>query len=178
MLPAESPRLPFDREVNGMPKCRLFTTGYSGHDVTSFIELLQDHDISVVIDVRRNPISRKKGFSSKALTQHLQKSDIDYVHTRELGVPQELRNALRDGTCELSEYLDQFRTYVDGLPDALDSLYALAKKKKCCLLCVEECPEECHRSVVADAVAARNGKTLEVVHVCRPNGSNAKPSSS
>jgi hypothetical protein len=44
-------------------------------------------------------------------------------------------------------------------------LYGLAIKKRCCLICVEHLSEECHRSVVAEAVASRNGHKVEIHHI-------------
>jgi uncharacterized protein (DUF488 family) len=148
-----------------MPRHKLFTTGYSGHDLNSFLEVLQSHRIAVVVDVRRNPVSRKKGFSRNALSEFLESNEVKYVHVRELGVPQPLRNQFRDGDCDLIEYLSDFRDYVRRESKALDEVYKLAIAQKCCLLCVEECSDECHRSVVACEVAARNGRTVEIKHI-------------
>ena len=143
----------------------LFTTGYSGHDTDSFVDHLHEHGISLVIDVRRNPVSRKKGFSRTALSQLLRKNGLQYEHVRDLGVPQPLRHALRDGKCGLAAYLRRFRTYVQGQTQLLDQVYNLAIRNRCCLVCVEECSDECHRSVVAEEVAARNGRRVKIVHV-------------
>jgi uncharacterized protein (DUF488 family) len=144
---------------------KLYTTGYAGHDPASFLGLLEQHRISTVIDVRRMPLSRKKGFSRTALTEFLEANGLEYQHIRDLGVPQELRIRLRAGDCDLDSYLRGFRSYLGGHRKVLDEVYSLAALTRCCLLCVEKCSEECHRSVVAEEVASRNGKTIEVVHL-------------
>jgi uncharacterized protein (DUF488 family) len=151
--------------VNGMTQHTLFTTGYSGRDLNSFLEVLRQHDISVVLDVRRNPVSRKRGFSRTALCEFLRNNGVEYRHLRDLGVPQPLRHQLREGECELGDYLVEFREYLQGQSVALDEVYALATEKSCCLVCVEGNSEECHRSVVAEEVAARNGHTVKIVHI-------------
>jgi len=143
----------------------LLTTGYSGHDLASFLGKLKEHDVSVVVDVRQNPVSRKKGFSASKLSAFLIDHGVDYVHVPELGVPVALREQLKAGEQDLGAYLDGFRDYLAGCGDALDRLYGLAIKKRCCLICVEHLHRECHRSVVAEAVQARNGHKLKVVHV-------------
>lgn len=148
-----------------MTRFKLFTTGYSGHDHDSFLGLLEQHRINMVVDVRRNPVSRKKGFSRTALSEFLRTNGLEYLHVRELGVPQPLRHQLRDGDCDLSEYFCGFRDYLKEQSTVLDNVYNLATEKRCCLLCVEECSDECHRSVVAAEVASRNGRTVEIVHV-------------
>jgi uncharacterized protein (DUF488 family) len=146
-------------------KKRLLTTGYSGHSAESFLSTLRLHDIRVVVDVRQNPVSRKKGFSRSALATFLAANEIEYIHESEFGVPIGLRRKLKAGEETLASYLDSFRTYLTDHGEALDRLYSLAIQKRCCLLCAEHRPEECHRSVVAEAAVDRNGHLLEVVHV-------------
>jgi len=148
-----------------MSKHKLLTTGYAGHDAESFLSCLQGHGVKVVVDVRQNPVSRKKGFSRTKLAEFLNANGVEYVHAPKLGVPRDIRQLLRDGECELPEYFDRFREYLTEQDEAIEDLYALASQKRCCLICVEHSSEECHRSVVAKAVAARNGHKLEVVHV-------------
>ncbi len=148
-----------------MVRHTLFTTGYSGHDLNSFLRHLREHEISVVIDVRRNPVSRKKGFSRTALSEFLQLNGVQYLHVRELGVPTHLRHQLRDGDCKLPDYFSCFREYLQEQKSALDRVYALALNSNCCLICLEVASDECHRSVVAEEVASRDGHMVEVVHV-------------
>ena len=143
----------------------LLTTGYAGHDLKSFLETLRKHEVRVVVDVRQNPVSRKKGFSRSKLSAFLTANKVEYLHESELGVPVELRRKLKAGQQTLAAYFAGFREYLTGRGNALDRLYALATMKRCCLICAEHLPEECHRSVVAEAVEARNGRKLKVVHV-------------
>jgi uncharacterized protein (DUF488 family) len=143
----------------------LFTVGYAGQDLDSLLATLRQHGVEVVIDVRRNPISRKKGFSRSALSAFLLASKLEYLHERELGVPSDLRKRLRDGEQDLSSYLGDFQVYLNAHGDAVDRLYRLATGRRCCLLCVEQRSEECHRAVVAEAVASRNGRELRIIHL-------------
>jgi uncharacterized protein (DUF488 family) len=118
-----------------------------------------------VIDVRQNPVSRKKGFSRSSLSAFLAANDVDYIHESELGVPLRLRKQLKSGEQELAGYFAGFREYLTSCGVALDRVYELAVEKRCCLICVEHLPEECHRSIVAEAVEARNGHKLKVQHL-------------
>ena len=143
----------------------LFTLGYSGHDLKSFLERLQRYKVKVVIDVRRTPLSRKKGFSRTALSGFLAAHDVDYRHEVELGVPNELRDKLKAGRLKLENYFEQFELYLANHVDVLDRVYSLATSQRCCLLCMESFPQDCHRSIVAKAIEARNGHKLQVMHV-------------
>jgi uncharacterized protein (DUF488 family) len=146
-------------------KYQLFTIGYAGHDIGSFVNKLREHDVQRVVGIRQNPISRKKGFSKSRLSESLSLDGIGYVHMRELGVPRELRNRLQEGDCTLSEYFAGFRQYAMQQNEALDAVNHLAARERCCLLCVESKPEECHRAVVAELLAGRTQGALHIMHI-------------
>ena len=143
----------------------LFTTGYAGHDPESFVEKLRQYDIETLVDVRQNPVSRKKGFSKTKLSEFLAQQGIGYVHVRELGVPRELRKRLQAGDCTLDEYFTEFRRYASDQADSLAAVDRLAAEKRCCLLCVESRPEDCHRAIVADLLVARSHGQLQIMHI-------------
>ena len=54
--------------------------GYEGRDVHEFSDLLKKHGVSLLVDVRLNPISRKTGFSKNALAKALEGVGIGYRH--------------------------------------------------------------------------------------------------
>jgi uncharacterized protein (DUF488 family) len=130
----------------------LFTAGYSGHDRESFLNKLRSHRIEAIVDVRRNPVSRKPGFSRRALADSLVSNGLEYWHLRELGVPGDLRDELKRGGCDLAEYLERFRDYLRSQEAAMALLNEWAMRQRCCLLCVESRPEDCHRSVIAEVM--------------------------
>jgi len=72
----------------------LFTIGYEGLDQRQFLAHLIHYGVDMVADVRKFPISRKKGFSKSALTESLHEKNIEYVNIRELGTPKEIREEL------------------------------------------------------------------------------------
>ena len=74
----------------------LFTIGYEKRSVDEYISLLLANDVALVIDVRKNPLSRKKGFSKKALANSLSHVGISYRHMPELGIDSSLRKNLKD----------------------------------------------------------------------------------
>ena len=143
----------------------LLTAGYAGHDQASFLAKMKECGVGVVIDVRQNPVSRKKGFSRSKLSEFLATNEVEYVHESKLGVPAELRERLKSGKQGLVAYFHDFREYLVKQVEALDRVYDLATTRRCCLLCLEHLPAECHRSVVAEAVVARNGHDEEVRHL-------------
>src|SRR5919107_21329 len=73
----------------------LFTAGYQGHNIETFLDLLVSHGVEQLIDVRQLPFSCKPDFSKKRLTAHLAGVGIAYTHLAALGTPKPLRDELR-----------------------------------------------------------------------------------
>ncbi|MDY0042509.1 MAG: DUF488 domain-containing protein, partial [Desulforhabdus sp.] len=120
--------------------------------------------ITVLADVRLNPISRKPNFSKRALAQELANHHIQYVHFRELGTPQNLRNELAE-TKDYGKFKVDYRNYLDTRQHALEELDRLVKSKVVALMCLEADPERCHRSVIAAAIKeiGRNGLRIRAL---------------
>ena len=143
----------------------LFTIGYQGRTPEPFLEALIEHGVEVLVDVRDRPQSRKRGFSKTPLKSLLEPAGIEYVHLRDLGVPVDIRKAYRAGELELSEYLTQYRHNLPHHADKVKELIDLVNDRRCCLLCFEHAPCECHRSVLADAVVNEAHYDLHVHNI-------------
>jgi uncharacterized protein (DUF488 family) len=127
----------------------IISIGYEQRTVTDLIAVLRDHKVDVLVDVRLNPISRKRGFSKKALAWALDEADIGYRHERELGNPKENRDLFRQGVQSARErYLVHLR---NGASEAYDSVIQLAYTSRIALLCYERSHHECHRSCILEA---------------------------
>jgi uncharacterized protein (DUF488 family) len=68
-----------------------YTLGYQSHTFTTMVNVLTGHSVGVLVDVRQNPISRKKGFSKKQLEKTVPNFGISYMHCPELGTPPPVR---------------------------------------------------------------------------------------
>jgi len=129
----------------------IFTIGYEGLSIDEFMSLLADNDIDTIVDVREMPLSRKPGFSKKALESALNLSGREYVHMVALGCPKQIRDRYReDGNWK--RYTEGFLKYLATQDDAVVELAALVATSNCALLCYEADHNFCHRSMVADAV--------------------------
>lgn len=129
----------------------VFTIGYEGLDIDAFMSLLAEHGIDTIVDVRELPLSRKPGFSKKALANILNISGREYVHMVDLGCPKLVRDRYReDGNWK--RYTEGFLKYLKTQDDAIAELSALAATSNCALLCYEADSNFCHRSMVANAV--------------------------
>lgn len=84
-------------DLIGQPRPLVHTIGHSTRPIDEFIQLLAEHDIQLLADVRTLPQSRSNPqFNSEALPATLAAPAIHYLHIGELGG---LRNPRR-----LNEY--------------------------------------------------------------------------
>ena len=142
----------------------LFTAGYQGHNIETFLDLLMAHGVEHVIDVRQLPFSRKPDFSKKRLTTHLAGAGIGYTHIVALGTPKPLRDELRREH-DLPAFFAAMRAIVDARPEALRQALEIARARPAALLCFEANHEECHRLVVAEAIERVAEGRCVVVHL-------------
>lgn len=130
----------------------LFTVGYEGRDPDGLARLLADRGVSALVDVRLNPISRKRGFSKKALAEAVGSAGIAYHHVRELGNPKEIRDRARS----TAEALALYRVHMAPRWDeSLVRVAELVRSEVVCLLCLEAAPHDCHRHIVAEELVRR-----------------------
>jgi len=150
----------------------VFTIGYEGLDIDRFVALLAAHDIDTVVDVRELPLSRKPGFSKKALAGTLNVSGLEYVHMVELGCPKPVRNRYReDGNWQ--RYTKGFLKHLKAQKAAIAELAHLVSSSNCALLCYEADFNVCHRSMVADALRAYCGANVK--HLSGTDARTASP---
>jgi uncharacterized protein (DUF488 family) len=142
---------------------RILTIGYEGASVDGFLHTLKAASATTLLDVRELPLSRRKGFSKNVLAEILTSAGIHYQHERAFGAPRHIRHRLREDG-DLARYFADFREYLATQRAVLDTL-AQTLSGAVALLCYERNPIECHRSVVATALARRAKSTVEHLSV-------------
>ena len=126
----------------------IVSIGYEQRDLSELIGLLTANGVVTLVDVRLNPISRKKGFLKKALAAALGEAGIEYRHERELGNPKENRDAFRRG---MESARQRYRRHLqNGASTAYERLVDLASTSRIALLCYERAHDQCHRSCILD----------------------------
>ena len=110
--------------------------------------------------MRDLPLSRRAGFSKRALAAGLGDAGIEYVHLRALGTPPAGREANRRHQWALFWEIVETRLATAEAELALRQATDLAAAAPSCLLCFEADPCICHRLRVAEMMAARRIFTL------------------
>ena len=142
----------------------VYTIGHSHHEPDAFIALLKKHKIELLVDVRSQPYSSYiKQFSKKALMDALRKNGIEYWHLPEMGGKPDDESLYIDGKVSF-ELIKE----TDGYKTSLKSLKKMISLKTIVLMCGEEDPAKCHRSIMITSDLIKLG--FDVKHI-RGDGS-------
>jgi uncharacterized protein (DUF488 family) len=134
----------------------IYTLGYQGVDVDVYVQKLKAAGVGIVADVRETPWSHKRGFCKNILSIELSKAGIDYVHVKSAGNPKANRRTAPD----LAECLRRYRVYLKENPTGITDLIevvrtAASHNRTVCLTCFERDVNDCHRSILVDAMKKR-----------------------
>ena len=136
-----------------MGKRSVATIGYELATPASLVGALQRAGVDIVVDVRAVASSRKRGFAKTALSHALNQAGIEYLHLRSLGTPTAGRAAARAGRHSEMERIFRTHLLTPAAKAALADLAGLVRTgRHACLLCLEANPEQCHRTLVAEAL--------------------------
>jgi len=147
-------------------KSMLSTIGYEGDSIETYLNRLIENDIRLLVDVRKNPISRKYGFSKRTLSSLLGKVGITYTHIPELGIQSSDRKELNTQGDYDRLFAKYEKTVLKDQRESLEKLYGLFNdKKRIAMTCYEKDPRQCHRTRVANAVESIAGGKVAVQHI-------------
>ena len=127
-------------------KISVWTIGHSNRSIETFLELLAEHKIQILVDVRSFPTSKIEHFKREKMEQWLSDNSIEYVW---LG--KELGGYRRGG------YKAHMRTKL--FKEGIEELLAIAQQKRTCIMCMETNPKYCHRRFIS-AYLERKGVTV------------------
>jgi uncharacterized protein (DUF488 family) len=153
----------------------VFTIGYERATPSSLLAALRAVGVRRVVDVRALANSRRPGFAKRALSSALEEAGIGYLHLPALGTPPEGREAVRAGRPEEMRCIFARRLAGTEAQAALADLSDRAAREPVCLLCLESDPRNCHRTLVAETVAARVGGAIDHLHPGDPDADLPRP---
>jgi hypothetical protein len=152
------------RPAKGKPG--LVTIGYEGKSLEHYLNQLLRDGVTVLCDVRRNPLSRKYGFSKSTLSKACEGVGIHYEHLPELGIDSEERRDLKMQADYDALFAAYERKTLPHQKAALTKIRDWVKTgERVALTCYELLPHQCHRHCVAEALAHGAGKGFAVLNL-------------
>lgn len=129
----------------------LFTIGYEGISLEEYLNRLIKNNVNLLVDVRKNPLSQKYGFSKKTLSSFCGKLGIDYIHIPEVGIDSSKRRELNtqaDYDVLFKEYRE---TVLNETKHSQNTIFELLERyKRIALTCFEADTCQCHRTHLAE----------------------------
>lgn len=136
----------------------IYTIGHSSHSIETFISFLEKRHVEFLCDVRSRPMSRyNPQFNKNELKESLAKSGIKYVFLgKELGARSEDPGCYLEGKVQyhLLEKTASFRKGIERIKTG-------AKDYVLSLMCAENEPNDCHRSILVSRALEREGFHVE-----------------
>jgi uncharacterized protein (DUF488 family) len=143
----------------------LVTIGYEGKSLEHYLNQLLKAGVTLLCDVRRNPLSRKYGFSKGTLGKACEGVGIRYEHLPQLGIDSEDRKGLNTQADYDSLFAEYERSSLPKQTEALEKIRGwIASGERVALTCFESEPHQCHRHCVAEALE-QEGKEFRAVHL-------------
>ncbi len=145
----------------------LCTIGYEGRSLEDYLNQLIRAGVTLLCDVRRNPLSRKYGFSKGTLAKACEGVGLRYEHLPELGIASDRRRELNTQADYDALFADYEGKDLPGQGAALARIAGWIRegKHRVALTCFEHAPEQCHRHCVAEALERAFGRTLAPTHL-------------
>lgn len=142
---------------------RIYTLGYQGIYLETFIEALLSENIGTLLDVRAVPWSRREEFTKRNIAASMAATGINYLHLERAGNPA-VKAAREDGDV----YTDYY-AYVAANPEVLDEVLTQIKiahdsGKPPVLMCKESDPAHCHRAALVSCLVERE-PAIDLVHL-------------
>jgi uncharacterized protein (DUF488 family) len=143
---------------------KIFTIGFTKKNAEEFFTRLQRAGVRRVVDIRLNNTSQLAGFAKADDLKYFLNAvaNIDYVHVPALCPTQDMLDAFKKNKGRWDDYALAFNRLIEDRRIAETVPRELLDGG--CLLCSEDTPEHCHRSLVADHLRER-WKDVEIVHL-------------
>ena len=147
-------------------KKALFTIGYEGISLESYLNRLIANDVKLLLDVRKNAKSMKYGFSKNQLANACEGIGIDYKHMPEVGIESDKRTKLNDQSDYDLLFEDYKGTTLTTTITYQKRILELVREyDRVALTCFEENICQCHRKPLSESVVSLSTSILELNHI-------------
>lgn len=155
-----------EKQKASLDKTVLYTIGYEGSSLEGYLNRLIKNGVQVLVDVRKNPLSMKFGFSKSLLKRYCESIGIQYMHFPDVGIESDQRQELKTQ----HDYDVLFEKYRAGnltqtIQSQIDILSLLKTYKRIALTCFEADICQCHRKHLAEAIVALPDFKYELKHI-------------
>jgi uncharacterized protein (DUF488 family) len=160
-------------KVGNETTLQIFTIGHSNLPFEQFAAMLRESEISLVVDIRHYPSSRKfPHFNRSVLCERLRAENIDYLWLEALGGRRHTPASEKSPNAGLRS--PGFRSYADYVAteqfrSGVRELLSAAANSRTAFMCAEKLFWKCHRRLLSDYLTAQG---VQVIHILDPGKSS------
>lgn len=147
------------KEMNQHQQKVIYTIGHSNHDKDTFLNMLKQCEIEVLVDIRSFTHSQKHPqFEGEAMKEWLKEAGITYCQNRLLGgrrpESEKIGASLNEGWQNASFHHYADYTLSDDFKNGIKALTDIALDKRTAYMCAENHPARCHRLIISNFLVA------------------------
>lgn len=161
-----------NRQIVSLPT--IWTVGHSTRPIAAFLELIESAAITLIVDVRRFPASRRyPHYNQHPLAEMLATARIGYLALPILGG----RRQPHQDSPHTAWRNSSFRGYADYMDteqfrQGIDQVESVAANERIALMCAEALWWRCHRALIADYLKVQG---YDVIHLLSPSKHEPHP---
>jgi uncharacterized protein (DUF488 family) len=137
----------------------IFSIGYEGRTIDSFLDLLIKNRVNLLVDVRASAYSMKPDFIGARLKKYCEAIGVDYRWVPALGIPSKLRKQYANREKLLRMYCEMILPHESCHIAEIETL--IGDYNRTAFTCMESKHDECHRSKLTDFIAEKNHYLVE-----------------
>lgn len=145
----------------------LYTIGFTKKTAEVFFNLISNHQIEMLVDIRRNNSSQLAGFSKgEDLKFFLEKiCQCKYEHRIDFAPEKDTLEQYKKGKISWDQYIAEYVPLMQSKKAPQDFLMKYSNINKICILCSEPTPEYCHRRLFAELIRNCSSKEISIIHI-------------
>ena len=145
----------------------VFSIGHYEYELDTFMQMLEEANITMIADVRAFPNSKRHPqYNQESFEKWLENHHIKYQHMQLLGgrrkQSQEIGGSLNEGWDNQSFHNYADYTLTDEFKIGVNELIEMSKEETVAILCAEQHPSRCHRLIISNWLVAHK---IEVNHI-------------
>ena len=145
---------------------RIYTVGHSTRDFDEILAMLQNNEITQLVDVRSFPSSRKFPQWNQSAIINALPPDIEYAWIPKLGGRRHTPKGVSsvNGAWQVKAFRD-YADYMDSdeFKEGLNELLELAEHGRPVIMCSEAVPWRCHRRLISDALIVAGAEVADIM---------------
>lgn len=144
----------------------IYTIGFTQKTAERFFELLKEHQIQVLVDIRLNNKSQLAGFTKGEDLRYFLKEicGCGYAHCEEYAPTKQILDDYKKKHIDWEGYVSQYLPLMERRGAARKFLENFAGYERVCLLCSEPTPECCHRRLLAELIQGQDPQ-VQIKHL-------------